>query len=284
MAEPGLQPIERSPLYEVVAERLQSFIESENLKPGDRLLPERELAERLGVSRTSVRQALTAMRVMGVIEIRPGAGAYLQRPPADLIPNLAAEVAKAEVDHPMIWEVREGVEVHAARLAARRRDDGDLAAMGEALAAMAGSIDGGGDGVDGDRLFHRAVVAAAHNELLSQLVEGLADVVDRTSEVSLTLPGRAPRSLQVHREILAAIEAGDEEGAAERMQRHIAESAQSVASSATPPRPRPRRRPRGRGGRPRPRRGCRRRSRAGSGRRGSRLWCSRCGGRRGGGA
>lgn len=231
MAEPGLQPIERSPLYEVVAERLRNFIESENLKPGDRLLPERELAERLGVSRTSVRQALTAMRVMGLIEVRPGAGAYLQRPPADLVPNLAAEVAKAEVDHPMIWEVREGVEVQAARLAARRRTDEDLAAMAEALSSMAGSIEGGGDGVDGDRLFHRAVIAAAHNELLSQLVDELADMIDRTSEVSLTLPGRAPRSLEVHREILAAIESGDEQEAAERMRRHVAESAQSVVSS-----------------------------------------------------
>src|SRR3954454_10137794 len=103
MAEPGLQPIERSPLYEVVAERLRAFIDSEKLEPGDRLLPERELAERLGVSRTSVRQALTAMRVMGLIEVRPGAGAYLKRPSADLVPTLAAELAQAEVDHPMIW-------------------------------------------------------------------------------------------------------------------------------------------------------------------------------------
>lgn len=230
MAEPGLQRIERSPLYEVVATRLREFIESENLKPGDRLLPERELAERLGVSRTSVRQALTAMRVMGLIDVRPGAGAYLQRPPADLVPSLAAEVAEAEVDHPMIWEVREGVEVQAARLAARRRDDEDLAAMRAALAAMSRSIKGGGDGIDGDRLFHRAIAGAAHNELLSQLIDELGEVVDRTSQVSLTLPGRAPRSLEAHEAILAAIEAGDEEGAAETMRRHIAESAESVVS------------------------------------------------------
>lgn len=230
MAEPGLQRIERSPLYEVVAERLREFIDSENLKPGDRLLPERELAERLGVSRASVRQALTAMRVKGLIDIRPGAGTYLQRPPDELVSSLASEVARAEVDHPMIWEVREAVEVQAARLAARRRTDQDLDSMGSALTAMDRSIAGGGDGVDGDRLFHRAIVAAAHNDLLSQLVDELADVVDRTSQVSLTLPGRAPRSLEAHRRILAAIEAGDEDGAAEAMRRHVAESAESVVS------------------------------------------------------
>jgi DNA-binding FadR family transcriptional regulator len=144
MAEPGLQRIERSPLYEVVATRLQEFIEAEHLKPGDRLLPERELAERLGVGRASVRQALTAMRVMGLIDIRPGAGIYLQRQPADLVSPLVAELAGAQVDHPMIWEVREGVEVQAARLAARRRGEEDLEAMRQALAAMDRSIEGGG--------------------------------------------------------------------------------------------------------------------------------------------
>jgi GntR family transcriptional repressor for pyruvate dehydrogenase complex len=233
MAEPesqALQPIERSPLYEVVAARLKEFIEAENLEPGDRLLPERELAERLGVSRTSVRQALTAMRVSGVVDIRPGAGVFLRRPSADLVPGFAAGVADAEVDHPMIWEVREGIEVQAARLAARRRGDEDLAAMNEALRAMSRSIEDGGDGIDGDRLFHRAVAAAGRNDLLSRLVDELGDVMDRTSQVSLTLPGRAPRSLEAHRAILAAIEAGDEEAAAMSMRRHIAESAESVVS------------------------------------------------------
>jgi GntR family transcriptional regulator, transcriptional repressor for pyruvate dehydrogenase complex len=228
----GLQPIERSPLYEVVAARLSEFIETEKLEPGDRLLPERELAERLGVSRTSVRQALTAMRVMGVVDIRAGAGVFLVRPPAELVPGLAAGVAEAEVDHPMIWEVREGIEVQAARLAARRRSEGDLAAMDEALAAMARSIADGGDGIDGDRLFHRAIVAAAGNQLLSRLVDELGDAVDRTSQASLTMPGRAPRSLAAHREILAAIRAGDEEAAAAAMSRHAAESAEGVVGAS----------------------------------------------------
>jgi GntR family transcriptional repressor for pyruvate dehydrogenase complex len=231
MDQSGLQPIEHSPLYEVVATRLREYIEAEKLKPGDRLLPERELAERLGVSRTSVRQALTALRVMGLLEIRPGAGAYLKRPTADLVPSLAAEVANAEVDHPMIWEVREAVELQAARLAARRRDDSDLVAMREALAAMAQSIRDGGDGIDGDRLFHRAVVHAAHNHLLTHLFDDLGDVIDRTSQVSLTLPGRAPRSLHAHQAVLDAVDSGNEEQAVGAMRRHIAESAESVVNA-----------------------------------------------------
>lgn len=227
----GLQPIEHSPLYEVVAARLQGYIEAEKLEPGDRLLPERELAERLGVSRTSVRQALTAMRVMGVVDIRRGAGVFLVRPPAELASSLAAGVAEAEADHPMIWEVREGIEVQAARLAARRRDKADLRAMADALEAMSRSIEDGGDGIDGDRLFHRAIAAAAGNELLSQLIDEIGDAVDRTSQASLTVPGRSHRSLAAHGEILNAIRDGDEERAAEAMRQHIGESAQGSVKS-----------------------------------------------------
>lgn len=232
MANSSLQRISRSPLYEQVAQRLREFIDGHNLKPGDRLMSERELAERLGVSRTSVRQALTALRVMGLVDIRHGDGVYLKKPPADLVSSLASEVANAEVDHPMIWEVREGIEVQAARLAACRRTDEDLHTMGGALVAMASSIEDGGDGVDGDRLFHRAIVDAAHNLLLKQLIEQIRDVVDRTSEVSLTLPGRAPRSLEAHREILAAIREQNEAQAADAMRRHIIVSAQSVIPGA----------------------------------------------------
>lgn len=231
MSGSSLEPIEHNPLYEVVAARLRDFIDAEGLKPGDRLLPERELAEQLGVSRTSVRQALTALRVTGLIDIRPGAGTYLKRSPADLVPSLAAAVAEAETDHPMIWEVREAVEVQAARLAATRRTDADLQKMSNALQLMAQSVDAGGDGLDGDRLFHRAVVSAAHNPLLGQLVDELADAIDRTSEVSLTLPNRPSKSLQAHHRILTKIQAQDAEGAAEAMRLHISDSAESVVST-----------------------------------------------------
>lgn len=233
MQASSLGPIEHNPLYEVVAARLRDFIDVEGLEPGDRLPPERELAERLGVSRTSVRQALTALRVTGLLDIRQGAGTYLKRSPADLVSSLAAAVAEAETDHPMIWEVREAIEVQAARLAATRRTRADLDDMSHALTMMAQSVDAGGDGLDGDRLFHRAVVRAAHNPLLTQLVDELADAIDRTSEVSLTLPNRPALSLAAHRRILSRIQAEESDEAADAMRRHISDSAESVVSTPT---------------------------------------------------
>ena len=232
MSDAGLQPIARSPLYEQVVERLREFIDAQRLQPGDRLMSERELAVQLGVSRTSVRQALTALRVMGLVEIKHGDGVYLLRSPGDVIPNLASEIVDSEVDHPMIWEVREGIEVQAARLAARRRSDADVAAMREALDLMETAIAGGDDGIIEDRRFHHAIVEAAGNPLLRQLTDQLAGLIDRTSEASLTLAGRPKVSLKSHRKILAAIEAQDEAAAAEEMRQHVMTSGQRVVASA----------------------------------------------------
>jgi len=121
VSDASLQPIRRSPLYEAVVERLKAFIDVQQLKPGDRLLSERELAQRLGVSRTSVRQALTALRVSGLVEIRHGDGVFLLQPPEQVVPSLADQLLRSHEQLPAIMEVREALETQTARLAARRR-------------------------------------------------------------------------------------------------------------------------------------------------------------------
>ncbi len=230
MADPELKPIRRSALYEEVVDRLREFIDVQELRPGDRLMPERELAEQLGVSRTSVRQALTALKVLGIVDIRRGDGVYLVRT-EELIPGLALEVLESEADHPMIWEVREAVETQAARLAARRRTDADLERMDAALDAMAESVAAGGEGVVGDRHFHEAILRAAHNPMLQRLFEQLADAIDKTSQGSLSLKGEPPISLDAHRAILAAIRSRAEDDAGNLMRSHLATSAATVLGS-----------------------------------------------------
>jgi GntR family transcriptional regulator, transcriptional repressor for pyruvate dehydrogenase complex len=234
MGEHPLRPLRRSPLYEEVVDRLREFIDVQQLKPGDRLMSEREITERLGVSRTSVRQALTALRVLGMVEIRHGDGIYLLRPPADLIPSLALEVLHSDADHPMIWEVREGIEPQAARLAARRRTDTDLAAMAEALEAMEASIAEGGEGVLADRHFHNSIVDAARNQLLRQLYDELAEAINRTSEASLSEAGRPAISLKGHLAVYEAIRRRDEELADQRMRGHLELCARSALRGDKP--------------------------------------------------
>jgi GntR family transcriptional repressor for pyruvate dehydrogenase complex len=219
--EQALRPLRRSRLYEEVVERLRELIDVQELKPGDRLMSERELAERLGVSRTSIRQALTALEVMGLVRVRHGGGVFLTRAPGDVLPPLATELLDSYERLPAVIEVREAIETQTARLAARRRDEADLRAMRQALDRMEAAIESGGEAADADAAFHTAIVRAARNPLLERLWADLSEPIDQTRRASLARPGRPPRSLAAHRAILEAIEAEDEDGAAARMRDHL---------------------------------------------------------------
>jgi GntR family transcriptional regulator, transcriptional repressor for pyruvate dehydrogenase complex len=133
-----------------------------------------------------------------------------------------------EADHAMVWEAREALEVHAARLSATRRTRDDLSSMHNSLAAMAHAIESSGDGADADASLHRAIVGAAHNPLLEQLFTSMADAVDRTSAASLSIPGRPPESLRAQRAIVEAISDGDPDRSASEMTSHLRGCARSV--------------------------------------------------------
>jgi GntR family transcriptional repressor for pyruvate dehydrogenase complex len=217
----ALRPVRRNRLYEEVVERLRELIDVQGLRPGDRLMSERELAERLGVSRTSVRQALTALEVTGLVDVRHGGGVFLARALDDVLPSLANELASSYEQLPAVIEVREAIETQTARLAARRRTADDLRAMHAAIEAMEATIDSTGDPADADADFHTAIVKAARNQLLAHLWADLSEPIDQTRRASLARPGRPPKSLAAHRLIFAAIEAGDEDAAAQRMREHL---------------------------------------------------------------
>lgn len=219
--EVDIAPVQRAPLYEQVAERLREFIDDQQLKPGDRLMSERELAKRLGVSRSPIRQALTALRTLGLIEIRHGDGIYLLRPAEELIANLALEVVESQADLPQIWEVRQPLEAQAAALAARRRTDQDLEGMREALDSMADAVAAGDEGFLGDKHFHELIATAARSPVLTKVLQGIQPSLDRASNASLSQPGQPKKSLRQHRAIYEAIEGGDEAAARRRMLNHL---------------------------------------------------------------
>jgi GntR family transcriptional repressor for pyruvate dehydrogenase complex len=215
---PALRPVERYRLYEQLVRRLLDHIEEAGLVPGQQLPSERELAARLGVSRTSVRQALVALEVQGVVGRRHGGGTFLVSP--DRHDTLAA-LRKRRQRLPDVLEAREALEVKIAELAALRRTDADLAAIASALDCMSEDIAEGGHGLTGDAQFHSAVAAAAHNPLLGEIMTQLADLITETRIESLTQPGRPQRSLASHRRIADAITAGDGRKAASAMRAHV---------------------------------------------------------------
>ncbi|MFH8729969.1 MULTISPECIES: FadR/GntR family transcriptional regulator [unclassified Streptomyces] len=216
----ALRPMTARPrLYEQVLDRLRAYVAEGGLRAGDRLPPERDLAARLGVSRASVKQAITVLEVQGLVEARHGGGTYLMRDSLDAEP--VERMVERRRRLPDVLEAREALETKLAELAAERRTDEDLAALHAALDRMVADIEEGGHGVEGDRLFHAAVTAAAHSALLAEFMRSIADQVTESRTESLRQPRRPARSLAQHRAILDAIETGRPAQAAAAMRRHV---------------------------------------------------------------
>ena len=200
--------LQRTRLYEQVAEQISQWIAENGLEAGDRLPPERELAVRLGVSRATLSQALVALEVVGVVAVRHGDGTVLtdKAGSARIIDAIRAHADRL----PEVIEARDALETKLAALAALRRTDADLAA-----------IEAGGRGVDGDEVFHGAVTAAAYSPLLAQMMATIRQLIVETRIESLSQPGRPRDSLAGHRRIADAIRAGDPAAAASAMHEHV---------------------------------------------------------------
>lgn len=209
----------RPRLYEQLVEQLLDFIEAAELGPGDLLPAERDLAERLGVSRATLAQALVALEVLGVIDVQHGTGAVLVYRPN--VPAVLKGLREHRSRLPEIVEARSTLEVKLAALAAGRRTESDLKAIDAALQVMAEEVASGAKGARGDELFHQAVTAAAHSGVLAQLMTFIAEMILESRLESLGQPGRPEQSLASHRKIAEAIREQDAEAAAAAMLEHI---------------------------------------------------------------
>jgi GntR family transcriptional repressor for pyruvate dehydrogenase complex len=209
----------KSRLYEQVLERLRAHVTEAGLSAGDRLPAERDLAASLGVSRASVKQAIVVLEVQGLVEARHGGGTYLVRDTLDVEP--VEQLVERRKRLPEVLEAREALETKLAELAAERRTDAELETIREALDFMRDEIDGGDNGVEGDRRFHAAVTAAAHSSLLAEFMKTIAEQITESRTESLRQPGRPSRSLAQHTAIYEAIAAGDAKKAAAAMRKHV---------------------------------------------------------------
>ncbi|MGQ4270074.1 FadR/GntR family transcriptional regulator [Nocardiopsis changdeensis] len=217
--KPTPRPPARPRLYEQLVERLVEYMREAGLTPGDRLPAERELAASLGVSRASLSQALVALEVQGIIDVRHGDGAIIRRTTSEEgVLALLRDRANRRAE---IIEARQALEVKLAELAAERRTEHDLAAVDAALDLMRAELRAGGRGVEGDERFHAAITEAARSRLLSRMMNELAPMIRETRLESLSQPGRPQDSLAGHEKIASAIRLGDPDMAAEAMRRHL---------------------------------------------------------------
>lgn len=215
----ALRPVARTPLYEVLVARLREHVQQTHLREGDRLPSERQLAQELAVSRASIRQALVALEVQGVIRIRHGGGSYLTGP--DLNAQPFETIIGRRRRLPDILDTREALEVKLAELAAQRRDDHDLHEIESALDLMAHAVANGECGSEGDAAFHKAVTAAAHSPLMEHLMEAIAPDILESRLESLSQKGRPARSLRDHKAIAKAISESEPVKARAAMRRHL---------------------------------------------------------------
>ncbi len=212
----------RSTLPEEIAGRLLALIRDQELRPGDRLPAERDLARRLGVSRPVLREALRALSLMKVVDIRQGTGTYVTSlEPKQLISHLDFAFSSDETALTKVFEARRVVETGNVRFAARRLSDAGLDELGELLAQLVAAVDDPERFSEVDIAFHDAICAAADNFMLAQFMT----IVDTLGKVSRQRTGglREIRETTVsdHRRIVDALRARDPDAAERAMRGHL---------------------------------------------------------------
>jgi GntR family transcriptional repressor for pyruvate dehydrogenase complex len=224
-------PIERRKVYEIVTERLGAQIGTA-LQPGDTLPSERELAERYGVGRSSVREALRMLESQGVIAAS-GNGGFVVADAASPL-NTSLRLVMTLDDGASIhdvFEVRRILECEAAALAAARHADRHLDEMDAAIAEMAAGLGEpfGDRYIDADLRFHLAIAEATGNRLVLHSMHAIRDVIRRALMQIFLIPKSAERSIEQHRAIRRAIAERDETRARAEMRAHLTRVESDVA-------------------------------------------------------
>jgi DNA-binding FadR family transcriptional regulator len=216
-----LRPARKETLVERVAEQLIEEIRRQKLPPGSRLPSERELVQSLGVGRSTVREALNGLALLGLIEIHHGRGVFVadtvqrRQDPREIGLALARSLTRE------LLEAREPVELAIAQLAAERRTASDLAELDETLATHKGLLAEGRSAAKYAAFFHHQLADAAHNQVLASFVNSIQrQLIERGSRLE-GLPGYAEWELAEHTDILEAIRAGDPSRARARMRKHL---------------------------------------------------------------
>lgn len=216
-----IQPVRHTRAHEEVARRLRDQIQRGALRPGDRLPPERELAKRFQVSRATIRQALSALQSIGLVESRLGAGTFASIDTGASVSSLAAVLRTADASLTDQLGLRRLIEPEVALLAAEHAQRADLDELGEHVARQEACLRDGVPFIDEDSAFHLAIARASGNALLVKMVEGIHELLRDSREHSIRAVGGMESSLEGHRRVLEAISHSDGQAAYDAMRSHI---------------------------------------------------------------
>lgn len=229
------EPVNTQTRFQQVVEQLLATIAEGKFEVGSCLPPERELAQQLGVARTTLRQALAALEIVDILEIKPYSGNYIKTTvfPRDLGTKVA--ILAADEDNPnFVLEARRIVETQVAALAARRATEADIQELRESLATMQRQAENLESIERTDRQFHLALAQATHNPVLIYMVGSLNELWfscgqwDRIKERVFTHPQNRQRYVKQHALILEAVAQRDGKAAQRLMREHIDDVTQTI--------------------------------------------------------
>lgn len=199
-------PIERTSTVGNVAKRLLDELGSGAFAPGTRLPPERELATTLQVGRSTLREAMAALDVLGIIEVRPGSGSYLKADSSELLPQaLKWGLMLGQPGTRDLIEVREHLEVLAARLAAERATVEDLDRLEAHLGQMQAACDDVSQFVHADLAFHLETATIARNSILSGILHSVRSLLIAWFDRTLRVAGTMEETVEEHEAVFRAI-------------------------------------------------------------------------------
>ena len=220
-----LKPIKPKRISDQVFDQLRELIFRGEFKTGEKILTERELAEAFGVSRTSVRDAINKLVVMGLLEHKQGQGTFVRSPESSDKSILATMVESQGASITDLLEVRMGLECNAAAMAATRAVETDFQFMEKSIKEMQKEVDSGRLGTEADASFHMAIAYATNNPLQIFIMKNFYDFLFTGIKVNLEglyeIPGNIDTILDQHKAIYRAIREHNPESAYRAMKRHI---------------------------------------------------------------
>ncbi|OPZ50981.1 MAG: HTH-type transcriptional regulator LutR [Firmicutes bacterium ADurb.BinA052] len=207
-------------LYSEVLDGLRRMIESGEIREGERIPTERVLAERFGVSRTCVREALGALKLSGVIQGRPGAGTYLAKASPGGIDR--SDLLLVEEGSPFeILESRKIIEPAIASLAARKATTADIARLAEAMENLRVSVEDAQSLTEADRQFHMCMAEATHNRILIRTLGQILDLMQRIYYPAVGIVGPHDGYYDTHNEVFRNVQERNSRGAERAMRAHL---------------------------------------------------------------
>lgn len=223
------ESIEVQKISDIVLEKIRELILNGTLKPEDHLPSERDLADKFGVGRGHVREAIKKLEFYGIVKTFPQSGTVVANQGIPLLEHMITNIIKLEKgDKWNLMETREILEINAASLAAERADKKSTDKLKKSLDDHYQAVKAGGFGLNEDLVFHLKIAELSNNTVLQSMLMLIVPQVHRVSEMARSCrDGRAYNAWLEHKKIYDAIQKQDQEGAAEAMKYHLSNAIKS---------------------------------------------------------